>query len=121
MTPHAGLLFLASLTLAAVLSLGLPTGSSAQTEDCVGAADDDCATEPGEGEGRGAGEEAGTEVGGAEPDGAAPGGDLALGTYECWHFTTPRLLLNFTLEEGGRYADNDGAPGTYAYDAIPAS
>ena len=36
---------------------------------------------------------------------------------ECWHFTRPRLLLNFTLQAGGRYLDSDNKFGSYAFDA----
>lgn len=44
-------------------------------------------------------------------------GKLMPGRYECWNFTSPRLTLAFTLEDGGRYKDYENKSGSYAYDA----
>jgi hypothetical protein len=44
-------------------------------------------------------------------------GRPAAGSYECWHFSSARMGLNFTLEDRGRYLDAGKKSGTYAFDA----
>lgn len=44
---------------------------------------------------------------------ASAGGSPKNGSYECWHFSSPRMGLNFTLQGGGRYLDTDKKAGTY--------
>ncbi|MFA5120302.1 hypothetical protein [Zavarzinia sp.] len=44
------------------------------------------------------------------------GGPLKLGAYECWHFSTARLGLNFHLDDPSHYTDADGKAGTFLYD-----
>jgi hypothetical protein len=48
------------------------------------------------------------------PAGAA--GAVALGSYECWAFSSPRMLLNFTILSASRYKDSEDATGSYTYD-----
>jgi hypothetical protein len=47
--------------------------------------------------------------------GAHPGA-VALGSYECWAFSSPRMLLNFTILSASRYKDSEDATGSYTYD-----
>ena len=47
----------------------------------------------------------------------AAAGTIPNGSYECWHFSTPVMLLNFTIQPGGRYLDSDNKPGSYAMGA----
>jgi outer membrane biosynthesis protein TonB len=46
----------------------------------------------------------------------ANAGGVALGSYECWAFNSPRMLLNFTILSASRYKDSEGATGSYTYD-----
>lgn len=48
---------------------------------------------------------------------AHPGGKLVPGSYECWNFNRPQLMLNFKLQDGGRYRDYENKGGSYTYDA----
>lgn len=41
---------------------------------------------------------------------------MALGSYECWAWGRPRLLLNFKVTGAGRYTASDGSPGTFTFD-----
>lgn len=43
--------------------------------------------------------------------------DMAAGSYECWHFSQPRLLLNFTVTGPETYEGYDGTTGTYSLGA----
>jgi hypothetical protein len=50
-------------------------------------------------------------AGGAHP------ASVAFGSYECWAFSSPRMLLNFTILSPTRYKDSEGATGSYTYDS----
>lgn len=43
-------------------------------------------------------------------------GGVALGRYQCWHFGSPRLLLNFEVTGPGSYVASDGSRSTFTYD-----
>ncbi len=43
-------------------------------------------------------------------------GAVPLGSYECWSFSEPRMLLNFTIRSGSQYVGSDGKAGSYSYD-----
>jgi hypothetical protein len=47
---------------------------------------------------------------------AAADTGLAAGAYECWHFGSARLLLNFTVTGPDSYAGYDGTPGNFEFD-----
>ena len=47
---------------------------------------------------------------------AAGDGTMSLGSYECWAFGQPRLLMNFTVLGGGKYVDSEKKTGTYRVD-----
>lgn len=42
---------------------------------------------------------------------------VAMGAYECWANSRPRLLLNFSIKNATQYTDADDKPGNYSYDA----
>lgn len=41
---------------------------------------------------------------------------VALGTYECWAFNSPRMNLNFEVTGPGRYKATDGSAGTFTFE-----
>ena len=51
----------------------------------------------------------------APPPGGASGA-VALGKYECWAYSRPRLLLNFQVTGPGRYTASDGSASTFTFD-----
>ncbi|MDC7681655.1 hypothetical protein PQU92_00055 [Asticcacaulis sp. BYS171W] len=38
------------------------------------------------------------------------------GDYECWAYSSPRMLLNFTVTAPGKYRASDGSMGTFSVD-----
>lgn len=43
-------------------------------------------------------------------------GSVALGSYECWAWGRPRMLLNFTVTGPSRYTASDDSVGTFTFD-----
>jgi hypothetical protein len=54
---------------------------------------------------------------GPAESGETAGAGPSLGSYECWHYSTPLLGLQFTLEKGGDYLDSEGEEGGWSFDA----
>ena len=50
-----------------------------------------------------------------KPDGAAR--SVALGKYECWSFSSARMLLNFQVTGPGKYTASDGSKSSFSYNA----
>ncbi len=42
---------------------------------------------------------------------------VALGSYECWAYSRPRMGLNFKVTGPGRYTNADGKAGVFTYNA----
>jgi len=49
----------------------------------------------------------------SRPRTSTPLRSLPPGPYRCWSFSSPRLLLNFTVLGPGRYRASDGSTGTF--------
>ena len=48
---------------------------------------------------------------------APPPKALAAGAYECWAYSSPRLLLNFKVTGDGQYQGSDNSSGRFRFDA----
>jgi hypothetical protein len=51
----------------------------------------------------------------AQAPAMARSGGVAVGSYECWNFNQAAMMLNFTIQPGGRYLDSGGRPGTFTF------
>jgi hypothetical protein len=44
-------------------------------------------------------------------------GKVVIGSYKCWAYGQPRMLLNFTIRDATQYTGSDGKAGTYSFDS----
>ena len=47
---------------------------------------------------------------------SATGPGIREGQYECWAFSSARMMLNFRITSGSSYTGHDGNTGSYSYD-----
>ncbi len=52
--------------------------------------------------------------GGSSSTATGPG--IREGQYECWSFSSARMMLNFRVTSGSSYTGSDGNSGKYSYD-----
>ena len=48
---------------------------------------------------------------------SSTGAGIPVGQYECWAFSSARMMLNFKITSGSSYTGSDGNSGRYSYDS----